>query len=254
MSLNFTTYASIFKTDYVPKALDTLVYSDRFLDRVIRYPFTQAVMGKNAKVPFDLRRYNTASSTFSDSQALSKIVPASDIDQRWEIPVASISSVVRISNKALRAGASDEGAIFKTIMTAGNKALAGVKLRVLSDIFSDTPGKSGQVNVAVTTGKKFALKSAEQVANFDKGDQIEFRTAAGAKKGSGYATIDSIELNVDPPTVTCAANLPALAPDDLVYRRGDYGKTIFLDFLYGFLKRQKLGVFLGLLVVLIEIL
>ena len=223
--VNFTTYDAYLKTKYIPKALDTHIYSDKFVDLIKRLPITEPVVGNKTRVPFDLRRIFNTSATFSEAQALAKLNAVSDMDQAWEVPVASCYTVQKISTKALRAGANDEGAIFRTIVNAGNKALAALRLKILTDIFSDTPGSVGVVNAAVSSGATFVLKEAAQVASFDKGDQLEFRNAAGAKKGTGYAIVDEVILNTTLPSIKCTANLPALAKDDIVYKRGDYGKT-----------------------------
>ena len=243
--VNFNNFKEFFKTDYIPKILDTLLPSERLFNHIKRLPITEKIVGNKAQIPFDLRRISSISHTFSDSQDLSDLAPAADLDQAWELEVADIYSTVRISEKAYRAGLNKEGAIFKILTNAGNKALAGIRYKVLSALFADIPGTSGKVVAAVSSGKSFQLVDAHHMSNFEKGDQIEFRDAAGMKKGSGYAVVDKINLNGTNIAIVCEEDLPALAKDDIVWHRGAYGKTYLSGLNQWYPKNPTAGDFMG---------
>ena len=224
MAVDFKSYAPFFKKDYIPKALDTLVYSDQFLNRIKKYPLTEGVVGNKTVIPFDLRRLNSVSSTFSHAQALAKLDPASDQEQQWEMDIVDGYSIVRVTEKLFRAAAGDEGAIFKIITNAGNKCLAALRLKLLTDIFTPVPGISGVV-LDRPQANAFRLKDNSAVSNFEKGDQIEFRTAAGVKKGTGFHIVKDINLLSPNIQIATTINMPALADGDYIYHRGNYGQT-----------------------------
>ena len=220
--VNFESYAPYLKTDYVAKALDTLIYDDDFLKSISRFPITQRVFGNKTRIPFDIRRLSSQSSTFIDAQNLSKNQPTADIGNVWEANIVNIHSVARISEKALLSAQGDKGAVFGAIVNAGNKCLNGLKLRLLCDLFAPRPGQAGVVSASA--GKNVTLKSPEMISNFDANDEIEFRTTAGVKKGTGYSKVSSISISSTKVELILAENAPTLADGDIIYRRGDYNK------------------------------
>ena len=225
---DFTSYDSFLKNNYVAKALDTLVYSDQFLARVKRFPITSPIRGKEVIIPFDARRTFSHSATFSDAQALSKLPHPADMALRWRVPIVDAYSVVRITEKALRAGSTNEGAVFRTIVNAGNKCLKGLQMKLLSSLFQPQTGQSAVANPL--SGAEFTLANNGDVVNLERGDYLEFRNAAGTKKGTGFVQIAYIDVNANPIKIGCSPNPPSLAAGDLVYRRGDYGKPHIAGF------------------------
>ena len=221
-ALTISSANAFYKRFYIQnRKIDALIYgADKFFSRFKRQPATQIVEGETIVVPVLIGRSPSASEDFTEAQdqAKSRTGPRGV----WHLPIDEEYGVIRVSDKAILASKTDRGAFFRMLKQETDLAIKGVKNRLCTSLFADTPNSAG--TVASKSGSTFTLSLLHQLTAFDINDRIEFRSPTGVLRAGGYYYIDKVNRASRVITVHKAVHATVVA-NDVVYRVGDYSRT-----------------------------
>lgn len=143
-------------------------------------------------------------------------------------------TVFYLDLEAMKASANNKGALASTVKTSMKGALNGCANTTLHQLWGNGGGARGRVSAGSTVGSvTISLDSKADIVHFGKGMVLQ----ASPDDGTGGAgvrpgTITVLKINRQLGTLEAAANwndaanIPALAVGDYLFRDGDYNMAI----------------------------
>lgn len=223
MGLDLTSFGSALKAHYTSDRVENMVYRDNPL--LAMMPKMESFGGKNLPIPIIYANPQNRSATFSTAVAGSTSSQLKD----FVLLRAKDYSVGTVDNETLEASEGNANAFMEAATTEIDGAIHQLSRSLAISMYRNGSGSVGQCNASVT-GTSLQLKNAEDVTNFEKGQELVFSTAdGGGSVKSGSVTItgvdrDSGELTVD--ALTAIASGAGVAANDYIFNAGDYDLKI----------------------------
>lgn len=223
MSLDMTSFAAALKTKYSPEAVQDLAYKDNPLLAMVSK--TEDFGGENKVIAIKHGNPQNRSATFATAQS----TDTNALVKKFTITRANDFSIATIDNETMEASKGNANALMEAATTQIDGALASAIRSLAISLYGNGSGSIGQCNASVT-GTSLQLKNADDVTNFEVGQELVFSTAdGGGSVKAGSVTVvgvnrDTGELTVD--ALSAIASGAGVAANDYVFVHGDYDKKV----------------------------
>lgn len=223
MALDMTSFASALKQHYTSDRVENMVYSDNPLLALL--PKMESFGGKNLPIPIIYGNPQGRSATFSDAQANKTDAKLKDfvLTRNHDYSLASID------NETLEASKGNANAFMEAATTQIDGAIQSATRSLAIALYGSGSGKLGRVTTG-STGTSITLTNADDVTNFEVGQELVFSTAdGGGSVKSGSVTVvgvdrDSGVLTVD--AMTAIDGGSGSATNDYIFTEGDYDAKV----------------------------
>lgn len=181
--------------------------------------------GKNLPIPIIYGNPQGRSATFSTAQANQTSTKIDDfvLTRNRDFSVASID------NETIDASKGDANAFMEATTTEIDGAIHSLSRSIAIALYRNGSGSIGQCNASVT-GTSLQLKQAEDVTNFEVGQELVFSTAdGGGSVKSGSVTINAINRDTGLLTVDALSAIDGgtgVAANDYIFIQGDYDAKV----------------------------
>lgn len=168
---------------------------------------------------------NGVSSTFADAKAAQN--PTVPID----FAVTTVDRFVlwSVDHKAMTLARNSRGAQVELVADQTRNAMERLMLTQAKQIYMGTGQTIGQIAVGGISGSTATLANADDVKNFEEGDQVYLSSANGdvstdALRAGGPLTVSTIDADAGTVTFSAGivATIGAAAAGDYFFRRGDF--------------------------------
>lgn len=223
MGLDLTSFGSALKAHYTSDRVENMVYRDNPL--LAMMPKMESFGGKNLPIPIIYANPQNRSATFSTAVAGSTSSQLKD----FVLLRAKDYSVGTVDNETLEASEGNANAFMEAATTEIDGAIHQLSRSLAISMYRNGSGSVGQA-LAAYTGTSLTLKNAEDVTNFEKGQELVFSTAdGGGSVKSGSVTITGVDrdsgvLTVD--AMTAIDGGTGVAINDYIFNAGDYDLKI----------------------------
>jgi hypothetical protein len=223
MSLDMTSFASALKVHYTDDRVENMVYNDNPLLAMI--PKMTSFGGKNLPIPIIYGNSQNRSASFATAQAGSTTTKITD----FVLTRNHDYSMAFIDNETLEASQGNANAFMEAATTEIDSAIHSAARSLAISLYRSGSGSVGQANASVT-GTSLQLKQAEDVTNFEVGQELVFSTAdGGGSLKSGSVTViavnrDSGLLTVD--AMTAIDGGTGVAANDYIFAAGDHDAKV----------------------------
>lgn len=223
MALDMTSFASALKQHYTDDRVVNMVYKDNpFLAMV---PKMESFGGKNLPIPIIYGNPQGRSATFSTAQANKTSSKITDfvLTRNHDYSLASID------NETLEASEGNNNAFMEAATTEIDGAINSAARSLAIALYRTGSGSIGQCNASVSS-TSLQLKNADDVTNFEVGQELKFSTAdgGGSLKTGAVSVVavnrDSGLLTVD--ALTAIDGGTGVAANDYIFIEGDYDAKI----------------------------
>lgn len=218
-----TSFASALKQHYTDDRVVNMVYKDNpFLAMV---PKMESFGGKNLPIPIIYGNPQGRSATFSTAQANKTSSKITDfvLTRNHDYSLASID------NETLEASEGNNNAFMEAATTEIDGAINSAARSLAIALYRTGSGSIGQCNASVSS-TSLQLKNADDVTNFEVGQELKFSTAdgGGSLKTGAVSVVavnrDSGLLTVD--ALTAIDGGTGVAANDYIFIEGDYDAKI----------------------------
>jgi len=223
MALDLTSFASALKVHYTSDRIENMVYRNNPLLAMVSK--MEDFGGKNLPITIITGNPQNRSAAFATAQART----TSSVIKDFVLTRNHDYSVAAIDNETLEASKGDANAFMEAATTEIDGAINSATRSLAVSLYRSGSGSVGQCNASVT-GTSLQLKNAEDVTNFEVGQELAFSTADGTGSlKAGTVTVvavnrDTGELTVDALTAIAAA--AGVAADDYIFNEGDHASKI----------------------------
>lgn len=223
MALDMTSFASALKQHYTSDRVENMVYSDNPLLALL--PKMESFGGKNLPIPIIYGNPQGRSATFSDAQANKTDAKLKDfvLTRNHDYSLASID------NETLEASKGNANAFMEAATTQIDGAIQSATRSLAIALYGSGSGKLGRVTTGAT-GTSITLTNADDVTNFEVGQEIVFSTAdGGGSVKSGSVTVVGVDRDSGVLTVDAMSAIDGgsgSATNDYIFTEGDYDAKV----------------------------
>lgn len=223
MALDLTSFDAALKVHYTNDRVMNMVYKDNPLLAMI--PKMENFGGKNLPIPIIYGNPQRRSATFSTAQAGTSTSKITD----FVLTRSKDYSLASIDNETLEASKGNANAFMEAATTEIDGAINSITRSLAIAMYRNGSGSIGQCNASVT-GTSLQLKQAEDVTNFEVGQELKFSTAdGGGSLKAGSVTVvainrDTGELTTD--ALSGIASGSGVAANDYIFVEGDHDLKI----------------------------
>lgn len=219
MALDLSTFDAALKQHYTSDRVENMTYMDNPLLALM--PKMTDFGGKNLPIPIIYGDPQGVSSQFSVAQANQTSSKLKD----FVLTRVKAYSIASIDNETLKASIGNANAFLEAATVEIDGAIHSSARMLAIQMYRSGSGSIGQ-NQNATTGTSIQLTVADDVTNFEVGQQLVFSTAdGGGTVKSGRVQIlgvdrDSGVLTVEP--MTAIAGGAGVAANDYIFVQGNY--------------------------------
>ena len=206
--------------------LNILMYEGTVLGRLKRLPATEIVGGEDIVVPVRIGRNPNASKNFGVAQKQAKA--RTGARGRWVAPIDHDFAVCRIEQKSILASEMMRGAFAQSKADEMEASIEGLRDKRSVALFAKTENSAGTISAKGTN--QITMTRSTMTASLDVNDQIVFAApGASALRSATPLTVEAVNRKTG--VVTLSGNPHStVAPNDNVYREGDFGETAMQSF------------------------
>jgi hypothetical protein len=219
MSLDLTSFASALKAHYTSDRIENMTYKDNPL--LAMMPKMTEFGGKNLPIPIITANPQRRSATFATAQSNT----TTSVIKDFVLTRVKDYSFASIDNETLEASKGNANAFMDAATTEIDGAIHQLTRSLAIAMYRTGSGSIGQANASVT-GTSLQLKNADDVTNFEVGQELKFSTTdGGGTLKTGAVTVTAVnrdtgELTVD--ALTAIASGAGIAANDYVFIEGDH--------------------------------
>lgn len=223
MALDLTSFDAALKVHYTNDRIMNMVYANNPLLALM--PKMENFGGKNLPIPIIYGNPQRRSATFATAQANTT---TSKIDD-FVLTRAKDYSLASIDNETLEASKGNANAFMEAATTEIDGAINSITRSIAIAMYRSGSGSIGQCNASVSS-TSLQLKQAEDVTNFEVGNELKFSTAdgSGALKTGSVTVVgvnrDTGELTVD--ALSAIDGGTGVAANDYIFIDGDYNLKV----------------------------
>lgn len=217
-SLDMTSFASALKVHYTSDKVENMVYPDNPLFALV--PKMENFGGKNLPIPIYYGNPMGRSATFSVAQANKTASKITDfvLTRKKDYALASID------NETLLASQGDSNAFMTAVTTEMDGAIQNLGRSISISLYGNGSGTIGNINATVT-GTTLTLLNANDITNFEVGQQIQFSqlgTVATIRDSGEALGVVSVNRNAGSMVVSANLNtISGLTSGDYINVQGD---------------------------------
>lgn len=223
MSLDMTSFASALKVHYTDDRVVNMVYKDNPLLAMMAK--MENFGGKNLPIPIQYGNSQNRSATFATAQASDTTSKITDFVLTRNHDYA----VAKIDNETLLASQGDANAFMEAATTEIDSAISQITRSLAIAMYRSGSGSIGQANASVT-GTSLQLKNADDVTNFEVGQELKFSTADGSGSlKTGSVTIVAVNRDTGELTTDATSAIDGgtgVAANDYIFIDGDHAAKI----------------------------
>lgn len=221
--LDQTAFAAALKTQYTQKKIRTLGYE--------KNP-TWAMLPKRTDFAGDVKVVMLQTGTpqgagIDFGSALANM--SASVYNKFLVTRAHDYAFAQISGETIRAGATDQGALVRSLKREMDGAIKTLTRRICTGVFGNSGNARGQISSTSTiSSTTITLANISDITNFEKNMVVNLSAADGTSGAKRAGTVTIVAIDRDAGTLTASAawnTITSAATSDYIFQNGDIEAT-----------------------------